>query len=47
MRNFVEAMSMAMLKGAGLTDISPQLIKTFLYAILMNGLAVISYKKTT
>ncbi len=46
-RYFVEVMRMVMLKGASLTDITPQLIKTFLYAIIMNGLAVISYKKTT
>lgn len=46
-RYFVEVMRMVMLKGAGLTDITPQLLKTLLYAIVMNGLAVISYKKTT
>ncbi len=43
---FVEVMRMVMLKGANFTDISPQLIKTLGYAILMNGLAVWSYKKT-
>lgn len=46
-RYFVEVMRMVMLKGSNLTDITPQLIKTLLYAIVMNGLAVISYKKTT
>ncbi|RXP59443.1 ABC transporter permease [Lutibacter sp. HS1-25] len=46
-RYFVEVMRMVMLKGASLTDIAPQLTKTFLYALIMNGLAVISYKKTT
>jgi ABC-2 type transport system permease protein len=46
-RYFVEVMRMVMLKGAGLTDIAPQLTKTFLYALIMNGLAVISYKKIT
>tara|TARA_R110002051_G_scaffold324641_1_gene422905 strand:- start:1598 stop:2719 length:1122 start_codon:yes stop_codon:yes gene_type:complete len=44
---FVEVMRMVMLKGSGLADILPQLTKTLLYAIVMNGLAVWSYKKTT
>lgn len=44
---FVEVMRMVMLKGSGFTDILPQLLKTLLYAVIMNGLAVWSYKKTT
>lgn len=44
---FVEVMRMVMLKGAGLSDIYPQLIKTLAYALVMNGLAVWSYKKVT
>ncbi|MFY0714417.1 ABC transporter permease [Seonamhaeicola sp. NFXS20] len=44
---FVEVMRMVMLKGSGLMDIFPQLLKTLLYALIMNGLAVWSYKKTT
>ena len=44
---FVEVMRMVMLKGSGFTDILPQLLKTFLYAFIMNGLAVWSYKKTS
>ena len=44
---FVEVMRMVMLKGADFNDILPQLIKTFGYAVLMNGLAVWSYKKTS
>ena len=43
---FVEVMRMVMLKGSSITDIAPQLLKTLLYAIIMNGLAVWSYKKT-
>ncbi|MFC2110002.1 ABC transporter permease [Bacteroidota bacterium] len=43
---FVEVMRMVMLKGSGLKDILPQLIKTVLYAIFMNGLAIWSYNKT-
>ena len=43
---FVEVMRMVMLKGSGFMDILPQLLKTLLYAIVMNGLAVWSYKKT-
>jgi len=42
---FVQVMRMVMLKGAGFSDIIPQLSKTLLYAFLMNGLAVITYKK--
>lgn len=44
---FVEVMRMVMLKGSGFMDILPQLSKTLLYALIMNGLAVWSYKKTT
>ncbi len=44
---FVEVMRMVMLKGASLHDIFPQIIKTTMYAIIMNGLAVWSYKKTS
>jgi len=44
---FVEVMRMVMLKGAGFTDILPQLLKTLAYAIVMNGLAVYSYKKVS
>lgn len=42
---FVEIVRMVMLKGAGFTDILPQLTKTFVYAVVMNALAVWSYKK--
>ncbi|MBU2920567.1 ABC transporter permease [Winogradskyella psychrotolerans] len=45
-RYFVEVMRMVMLKGSGFNDILPQLLKTALYAFIMNGLAVWSYKKT-
>ena len=44
---FVEVMRMVMLKGAGFTDIIPQITKTLAYALIMNGLAVWSYKKTS
>ncbi len=44
---FVEVMRMVMLKGSGFMDILPQLLKTVLYAFIMNGLAVWSYKKST
>jgi ABC-2 type transport system permease protein len=37
---------MVMLKGSNFIDILPQFIKTLVYALIMNGLAVISYKKT-
>lgn len=42
---FVEIVRMVMLKGSGFSDILPHLIKTFAYAIVMNALAVLSYKK--
>jgi ABC-2 type transport system permease protein len=35
-----------MLKGSGFSDIFPHLLKTLFYAMIMNGLAVWSYKKT-
>ncbi len=44
---FVEVMRMVMLKGSGFIDILPQVLKTVLFALIMNGLAVWSYKKTT
>jgi ABC-2 type transport system permease protein len=44
---FVEVMRMVMHKGSGLMDILPQLTKTLIYAFIMNGLAVWSYKKTS
>lgn len=42
---FVEIVRMVMLKGSGFMDILPQLWKTLLYAVIMNALAVWSYKK--
>lgn len=44
---FVEIMRMVMLKGSGFTDILPQLVKTTVYALVMNAMAVISYKKVS
>jgi len=44
---YVEVMRMVMLKGSNLTDILPQFGKTLLYAVVMNGLAVWSYKKVS
>jgi ABC-2 type transport system permease protein len=44
---FVEVMRMVMLKGSSLIDILPLLVKTTVYALIMNGLAVWSYKKTS
>jgi ABC-2 type transport system permease protein len=44
---FVQVMRMVMLKGSGFMDILPQLLKTIVFAFIMNGLAVWSYKKTT
>ncbi|WP_430934334.1 ABC transporter permease [Saccharicrinis sp. 156] len=44
---FVEIIRMVMLKGSGFADIFPLAIKTLSYAIVMSGLAVWSYRKTT
>lgn len=46
-RYFVEVMRMVLLKGSRFSDIIPQFVIISIYAILMNGLAVWSYKKTT
>ncbi|RLD79511.1 MAG: ABC transporter permease [Bacteroidetes bacterium] len=43
---YVEVLRMVMLKGSSFIDILPQFIKTSIYAIVMNALAVWSYKKT-
>lgn len=42
---FVEIVRMVLLKGSGFMDILPQLLKTLAYAVMMNVLAVWSYKK--
>jgi len=42
---FVEVVRMVLLKGSGFMEILPQILKTLLYAVIMNGLAVWSYKK--
>jgi ABC-2 type transport system permease protein len=39
-------MRMVMLKGSSFEDILPQFMKTLLYALVMNALAVWSYRKT-
>ncbi|MDP3353891.1 MAG: ABC transporter permease, partial [Flavobacteriaceae bacterium] len=43
---FVKVMRMVMLKGASFSDILPQFLKTLFYAIIMNILAIMSYRKT-
>ena len=43
---FVEVMRMVMLKGSNLSDIAPLFIKTGAYALVINLLAIWSYKKT-
>ncbi len=44
-RHFVEVMRMVMLKGSGFQDILPQFTKISIYAIAVNVLAVVSYRK--
>lgn len=46
-RYFIEVIRMVMLKGSTFKDILPQLIKISIYAVVMNLLAVISYRKVT
>jgi ABC-2 type transport system permease protein len=45
-RYFVEVVRMVMLKGSGFSDIIPQFVMISVYAVLMSGWAVLSYKKT-
>lgn len=42
---FIEVMRMVVLKGSGLRDISSHLLVTTIFAIVLNGWAIISYKK--
>jgi ABC-2 type transport system permease protein len=44
-RYFVEIVRMVMLKGAGFSDISFQFFVIVVYALILNGIAVWSYKK--
>jgi ABC-2 type transport system permease protein len=46
-RYFVEVMRMVMLKGAGIAEIRYQLLIITAFAITMNGLALLSYRKTS
>lgn len=46
-RYFVEVMRMVMLKGAHISDITSQIIKISIYAFVINGLAVWSYRKSS
>lgn len=46
-RYFIEVIRLVMLKGSGFYDILPQMIKITIYALIMNTLAVVSYRKTT
>ncbi len=45
-RYFIEVIRMVMLKGSGFSDISNQLLIISAYAIVINTLAVLNYKKT-
>ena len=45
-RYFIEVIRMIMLKGSGFKDVLPQFVKIIGFAIVMNSLAVISYRKT-
>lgn len=42
----IEVMRMVILKGSGLLDVLPALLKVFLFALVLNGLAIVNYRKT-
>lgn len=44
---FIEVMRMVVLKGSGLQDIRNHLLITLLFALVINGWAVLNYRKTT
>ena len=44
---FIEVMRMVVLKGSGIADISRQLVIVFGFAVVLNGWAVINYRKTS
>ncbi len=46
-RYFIEVIRMVMLKGSSFQDILPQLIRISIFAVVMNTLAVVSYKKVS
>lgn len=43
----INVMRMIILKGSGLKDVLPHLVVVFLFAVILNTWAVISYKKTS
>ncbi|MFT4073130.1 MAG: ABC transporter permease [Dysgonamonadaceae bacterium] len=45
-RYFVEVMRMIYLKGSGFLDILPQLLRILCFVVVINYLAIVSYKKT-
>ena len=47
LRYFVEVMRLVYMKGSGLTDILPHIAKMVGFVLVLNFLAVVTYKKTT
>ena len=47
LRYFVEVMRLIYLKGSGFMDILPNLIKIFVFAVVFNLLAILTYKKVS
>jgi ABC-2 type transport system permease protein len=45
--HFIEVMRMIVLKGSGLQDVAPQLGYEALFAVVLNGWAILNYRKTT
>jgi ABC-type multidrug transport system permease subunit len=42
---FIEVMRMVVLKGSGLADIIPQILTMLLFAVVLNTLAILNYRK--
>jgi len=45
--HLIQVMRMIILKGSGLTDVLPQLYAVATMAVILNGWAILNYKKTT
>jgi len=46
LRYFVEVMRLVYLKGSGFMDILPHLLKTLVFVLVFNSIAILSYRKT-
>jgi ABC-2 type transport system permease protein len=44
--HFIAVVRLIVLKGSGLTELYPELIYLFVFALILNGLAILNYRKT-